>query len=898
MDIFEKYLTCPGKTGPPLTIFEHSLHVLQVANYLIQSNRAAVQHPELVRAAALCHDVGKIAGDFRSGKWVHAPHTSEFLPQLLGHPHFQELLTLANAAPSEAERELLLNVCETHHYHSPNLLRTCKDVVLVPVADALASALEAGFVGKITEILRASPYLQVSLELVRSLGFTNGFDAEVHHIDLPGQFVEDLFLADMVFRVLGERFRERGILPLLQKASSLWVVGALDAIRSLLASLSSDPKQLYESVFEEQIYDSILSELPPVGSMQIDSVKYVLVSEAIACKLVIALYSRDSVRKLLEKNNLSHLADSASGLFVDGLGSGIEGLWRPIRTKLLELLPDLYLPENITRDIPKVADGSLARSEAGLYENPKKLAERKKDKQISRAVKQNTSVLAKANEKVASDAIDLLKLFDASGNYNRSVTNVLLEFLKMQMDITQGTYTLPLAQFVLLDGASLWKNKEVKNASLCPVCRRFQQEIQAQGLITGNPKTDSVFQTFRKARGQISVCRWCFLTGYVDLPIARISKDNNSITKSREYLLLTSPLSKDKLQWLVDFVRRGHTEDAQESDEDEPGPDAAELAELEAMMGLSGGYDQLAVLGLSRRRLSSLKGFVLPTSNVVGNLVGIRIPAERLIGEDRVSGAVRRELVKATMYDLYLATGAPSMHYNIVTDSAFSMGGRPIDLDEMRRASVAYRLANRYCRFGRYGQLNSGLFMLLLLKPRHAVTRILRTQRRESRGQYAPGEDRIKEVIEMTESIAQHDWKFDLGLKITATLVDVGLLPPARGFWKNPQEQFSGVELVKWLQRIKMIKDETSARAWGTQLINKLKAGDVTYKELLETKGIRVGPPGEETIGKILALVEEIIAQCKDPKHKCRLSEFSRDIAEMDYYLLFYYNQKTKEAQR
>lgn len=897
MDVFESYVTCLGKTNPPLTIFEHSLHVLQAANYLIGQNSTSVQRPELVRAGALCHDVGKIAGDFKSGKWVHTPHTSEFLTQLLDHPRMKELLALADAGLSDADRELLLSICETHHYHSPDLLRRCKDVILVPVADALASAIGGGVVGNIAGILRSSPYLQVSLELVRSLGFTNGFDAEVHHIDLPVQFVEDLFLADMVFRVLGERMQEAGIISLLQKGASLWVVGAPDAIQSILTGFNVDPKRLYDSVFEEQIYDSILSELPPAGSLQIDSVKYVLINEAIARRLAIALFTRKSVRTVLERHNLSHLTDEVAGLFGGGLKSGIEGLWRPVRTKLLELLPGLTLPENITRSIPQVANGSLDRFQVGLYAKPKDNAEGKKER-LSKVAQNNRRVLEKAKKKIASDVIELRKLFDASGNYNRSVTNVFLEFLKMQADIAAGTYSLPLGQVAFLDGQLLATRSEVTNAALCPVCHRLPQEIEAQALITGGPKMDSGFHILRqsspKVRGQIKVCRWCFLAGYVDLPIATIRKDGQSISKGREYLLLASPLPKSKLQWLVDFVRRGGTEAREEAEGQEPGPDAAELAELEEMMGLAGGYDQLAVLGLSRRRLSNLKGFVLPTANTLGNLVGIRIPAERLVGEDKVSGAVRRELVKATMYDWHLATGAPSMHYNTVMDTAFSVNGQAISVEDMRRASVAYRIADRYARFGHYRQLNSGIFMLLLTNPRQAVTLILRARRRESRGQYAPGEDRIKEVIEMAESIAQHDWKFNLGQRITSVLVEVDLLPKARSFWKSPQEKFSGVELTKWLQRLKMAHDESSIRQWGTQLINALKAGRVASREFKEARGIEIRPPGEETVTKILNLVEEIITECAN--HKCKLSEFSRDVAEMDYYLLFYHNQKAKEA--
>lgn len=892
MDVFERYLTCPGKTHPRISLFEHSLHVLQVANFLIRENSANIQHPQLIRAGALCHDVGKLAADFRSGKWIHTPHTSEFLPQLLDDARFGELLTLADAVPSQADRELLLSTCETHHFHSPDLLRRCKDVILIPVADALASALESGLVGNIAGILRMSPYLQVSFELVRSLGFTNGFEAEIHHIDLPHQFVEDLFLADMVFRVLAQQLGEVSVAPVLQMGASLWVAGRLDTIHKLLATFTVDPKQLYDSVFEELIYDSILSELPPVGSMQIDSLKYILVNEPIARKLAIAVFTRKSVRSVLERYDLSHVADESDRLFADGLLRGIEKVWNPIRAKLLQLLPELDLPESVTKDIPQAADGSLERFRIGIY--AKARANGGGGERLSKRAANNRRILAQAEAKVGSDISELLKLFDASGNYNRSVTNVALEFLKMQADITAGTYSLPVAQVASLDVRTFVTGSAVRNSALCPVCRRFPQEIKAQGLITGNPKMDSVFQTFRKARGQISVCRWCFLAGYMDLPIASISRDGQAITKDREYLLLTSPMPKDKLQWLVDFVRSGRKDAITDGEQEESGPDRAEIAELEAMMGLAVGYDQLAVLGVSRKRLSNLKGFVLPTSNALGNLVGIRIPVERLVGEDKVSGAVRRELLKATMYDLHLATGAPSMHYNVVTDAAFSVSGREVDLEEMRRASAAYRIANRYARVGRYRQLNSGLFMLLLSDARHAVTLILRSRKRDNHGKYAPGEDRIKEIIQMAESIAQRDWKFDLGQRITSVLVEVDLLPKARGFWKSREEKFSGVELTKWLRRIKVAHDESSARQWGTQLINALKSGRVASRELKEAQGIEIRPPGEETITRILAMIEDIITECRN--HRCKISEFSRDVAEMDYYLLFYYNQKAKET--
>lgn len=293
MDVFEKYLTFPGKTQPPLSIFEHSLYVLQVVNYLIEQNAAVVQNPRLVRAGALCHDAGKIAGDLKSGKWIHTPHTSQFLGELLDDPRMKDLLASADAPIADRERDILLKVCETHHYHSPDLLRRCKEVVLVPLADVLASAICAGVVGPIAGILAGGPYLEVSLALVRSLGFANGFDNEVHRIDLPGQFVEDLFLSDMIFRQLSVALRDAGITPLMQWGSSLWVIGNQETVREILGVVTTNPTELFDRAFDEHIYDAILSELPPPGSMQIDSVKFVLVNEAVACKLAIGLLTRN-----------------------------------------------------------------------------------------------------------------------------------------------------------------------------------------------------------------------------------------------------------------------------------------------------------------------------------------------------------------------------------------------------------------------------------------------------------------------------------------------------------------------------------------------------------------------------------------------------------------------------
>ena len=478
-------------------------------------------------------------------------------------------------------------------------------------------------------------------------------------------------------------------------------------------------------------------------------------------------------------------------------------------------------------------------------------------------------------------AKEVLKLFDASSNAYRSVTNVLLEYEKMRRDLAAGVYDLPVGDYVAVDGAPLKPPRQVPNKSLCPVCRRFRQSQTALALITGNPKMDSVFQTYRSSqatRTSMRVCGYCFTAGWVDLPAALITKAGQSVNKGREYLFITTPLARDDVQRLLNTVAK---RDFGEETEEE-GPELAAFSQFLKEKYNVEGFDNLAVLGLSSKRLRELRGFVLPSANPLQRVVAVRVPVERLVGEDKVSGAVRRELVKAAMYDFWLITGG-SLHYNRITEAPFSVDGQPIELEDMRRANVAYRIADRYARVGRYRQLDSGLFTLLLSRPREAVNQVLRAKRREQKGRYAPGHKQVKEVIDMTEDLThQDDWRFQLGLRIVELLVSTNLAPRAGGFWYKDKatgafKPYSGVDLVKWIQRIKMVHDSTSARAWGTSLIN-------GYRRK-HNEG-----PNTEIVSRILTLVEDIIQTCQARNYPLR--DFARDIANMDYYLLFYYNQR------
>ena len=489
-------------------------------------------------------------------------------------------------------------------------------------------------------------------------------------------------------------------------------------------------------------------------------------------------------------------------------------------------------------------------------------------------------------------ATEVLKLFDASVNGYRSATNVLLEFLKLQQGFDKGVFDLNIGQYVSINGIPIYDEHKIQNTNRCPICNRFPQENKGFALISGGPQTDSSYQTYRNSQGNrnsLEVCRYCLTAGWVDLPTAKIIKDGQNIYKKRDYLFITTPLSKSRLERLLDLiVQHGNQSDQDSVDTEEPEQlDEANQDVLDPLtLDLCNEFnvelsDPLSVLGLSTRRLRELRGFVLQSSNQLQRTIVLRVPIERIVGEDKISGAVRQELMKAVMYDFWQVTGG-ALHYGRVrSDAQFSMEGQVIDLDAMFRANRAYRIADRYARVGKYRHLNSSLFMLLLAHPRQAANRIFNAKKREKGGRYALGNKKVKEIIHMVEEIEnKEDWQFQMGLKIVQTLVDAGLTKKAKGFWKNKQEQYSGVELVKWIQRIKMIRDPNSVRAWGTSLINGYR----------REHGYGANT---EIVGSILALVEEIISICE--ANNMPLIDFGRTIASMDYYLLFYYNQNLNE---
>ena len=310
MDVFEQYVSLPGKTDPELTIFEHSSDVYHVALYLLKANIEAVRNPELVKTGALFHDVGKIEQDIQQHQWIHQPHSSKYLSPLLSHRRMKNLMTDNEIDVNQVDYDDLLLICEHHHDipTQPEFLRRNQDALLVSIADVIASAIEGGWRGNIREMLADNPYIKCNSLLLSSLGLDGGLDGEVHRVDLPADTVADALLCDLIYRDMCQRMDDYDFTPLLQKKGSLWVVGDVEKLRHFLSKYTVNPRLLYHSAnVDNDVFENLLTSpsMPRAGSLQPDSLKFLLLNEQIAKRMAASIALRKSTREHLEYFDIS-----------------------------------------------------------------------------------------------------------------------------------------------------------------------------------------------------------------------------------------------------------------------------------------------------------------------------------------------------------------------------------------------------------------------------------------------------------------------------------------------------------------------------------------------------------------------------------------------------------------
>lgn len=309
--IFERIQEESAKTEYFVSIFDHGVDTYHVVKYILSQNPGICKNDNLVKLAALVHDVGKLKKDFRQKntrqEWYHAEHTREFLVPLLEEKSYKRILKENNVALPK-DLEALVRICERHHAPDPPLLRDYPEAILVSAADAIASMMEAGVTGNISDLLRNYPYSQITLALVKASGFNRGLDVELHKLDLPSNSVEDALLATAIYQSLSDAFQPENVVPVIQRKSTLWVMGNKSSLLSVVKNFEVNPQGLYDHNFSEEIYETILQKVVKTtgaGGLQADQLRFVLLNEPLAKKVSREILLRETARKAFEKAGFS-----------------------------------------------------------------------------------------------------------------------------------------------------------------------------------------------------------------------------------------------------------------------------------------------------------------------------------------------------------------------------------------------------------------------------------------------------------------------------------------------------------------------------------------------------------------------------------------------------------------
>ncbi|HID27179.1 MAG TPA: HD domain-containing protein [Methanosarcinales archaeon] len=268
LNVFNLIFLKSAKTDSDISIFEHGVDTYHVLNYFINQNRALVSKEDIniLKLSALLHDIGKIKQDIKDDQWIHAPYSQEYISELINNPRFCELLNYYNIKIPENDYgiDLLLKLCKQHHNPSSSLLQICPSSILLEIADIIASSIEDGMTGNIKKILKNNTNTKI-LQNFENLCF-NGIEGEIHKIEFPNPYIRDVLLSHLIFQILREKLAENNIKILMQKYSTLWIIGDKKVIIKILQNFKIHSVQIFDKLLETQsiggVYEKILySEL-------------------------------------------------------------------------------------------------------------------------------------------------------------------------------------------------------------------------------------------------------------------------------------------------------------------------------------------------------------------------------------------------------------------------------------------------------------------------------------------------------------------------------------------------------------------------------------------------------------------------------------------------------------
>lgn len=608
-DLVQRLLDRPAKTGTETSVIEHASHVLQVLRWMLGSTHLPERSTTLLALAAALHDTGKAVTDPSGSRWAHSEASADLIPKLLADPRFRDALAAADLRLnlSDQERADLQHLCREHHGLTGPTLTRVPGAPLLVAADALASALEEGYSGRVRSILFRR-YQSIAVSTLETLGLAPWLDEEIHSLSLPSDTMSDLLLSEKVIDTLVSDADSLGLSVVLRAPAQLWVAGPRGRAEDLLSRRIStsdvlDVRAMYDLYTRH--------DFPRVPQVDIPVLEYLFSNDEVALLVIQDLFLRRSAdfKEALDAhafsyNTLTHAV--APHVLSDPIALG-ELVYLSIRDWTIERLPSAaeILPVDHMEWIGRGANTA--------------------DDQVRTLVPQ----VAQAPDVTQQQAAAILGLIRRRA-VCRSVSNAVREYVLVQRHLDERSVSFSVRDVAVFDTALPdaavadtipGDGEAIGSTTPCAACGLRPAAHPSSALLRGATYGDGLWASAGR-RKRTHLCSWCHTSAVADLPMASL-RVWGGVRKQRDlnYLLVETLLSRENVAMLLHEL--GHLSREEASTVMAPSPSEAPLAQQDVDL-----FTDILTTVPEPSHAVGVEGILgsLPVQRVVGQILPGRVP--------------------------------------------------------------------------------------------------------------------------------------------------------------------------------------------------------------------------------------------------------------------------------
>ena len=723
VELLDRMLARPAKTDADVTLLEHSSHILQVLRWAFaQMPDVEPREQNVVCLAGALHDLGKAVTAPTGKRWFHAGMSARLVPVVLQDPMWRSILAAADLdvdlTPVEVQQVITL-VHEHHALSLPTMLQV-PSAPLLPVADAIASALIEGYAGQIRDIL-SYKYAGLLATLLDHLDRAPWLAAtELHEIALPHDALGDLLLTEHLLEQLRAPLAAAEIAIVMRGAGRVWVAGSRATLDAVLASVRVTPRDVLDLDACDLIYTR--GSMPRLPRIDVPQLGYLLANPRTACRAIQDLFERRAVatRTIFEAEGLAFptITSGVPNTVMDNPVALADLAYRAIRQWAVRLAPvakRLLPPQHAQWLAVKQTETRTRRQEL------------------------ETAIVARHPDRRAAVA-EILSLI---GRYptERSISLVVLQWDKVQSALDDPTAAFTLDTVADVDGVSPLALQTTADVA-CAVCGLRPPGPAATALLHGATHGDSRWASAGHRR-RTAACAWCQATGLVTLPLASIRKEGTRTVRELNYVMVESAFSRARLAAVLQefgFLDANNAERAVAKAAPDPGLSDADRAWFESIQGRV--PERQVPRGIARLQGSlpvrQAVGLMLPGDTPLASRAIFLMPSATLFGlapTEQMNSTVLEMVLLGLVATLRQQLGAA--RFTVEASSQFGTVRRAAhdfpdaDLQWAQAALALAELRRRTCRHPQIHQdrraFDLGFMLDVAAKPRETVSRLIRT---------------------------------------------------------------------------------------------------------------------------------------------------------------------------